>query len=329
MPVLISAHLSDGQTLDILADEIAISVDRLGALESGAANPTAREVSQLANALDVDPIHLFRASPSVLAQRANAEPGTALGPILDEIGSFLATYMEDLEPDVVEMPAGSVNGARATGEGWATRNAARGYRPRGADPLVDAVERELNVPVFIWPVPNAPLGATVDFNGVLGIWINSHDRPTSSQRFTLAHEVGHLLLGHATRGSIIIDREGDLERPGSQDEKFAHSCGSGILANRETLEAAWAGDPTPVSVAAVAAEIGASYAATLNLLRTHNLVDSTEHSQLSGTWVGQAFREAGRQDAYDAFEGGRGQRRVPPALPNAEYLKRDLAFLIP
>ena len=314
-----------GRTVDSLADSTGIPLERLNALQRGA-TPNVSEVGALADALSIDPVHLFRSAPSVLAQRSGTRTGLPLDDFLNEVDSYLAAYAHDVRPEInYAAPAGSLRGARRTGEGWARRHGTRTFQSGAEDALLEVIERELSIPVFIWPIREALLGATVDFDGVIGIWVNSWDQPGSAQRFTLAHELGHVLLRHVNdRRQLIVDRTGDIDRPGSFEEKAAGACGAGLLADAETLNSFWPGEVAPSSVAAVAAGIGASFAATLILLLHHGLITRADRETLSRGYVRTAFRDAGCADVYDEFERQRGRKRLSSYLPETDSLERAL-----
>src|SRR5690606_2966797 len=83
--------------------------------------------------------------------------------------------------------------ARIAGEKWAALHDLT-WQTGKPDPLIEQIENELGIPVLVYPVEGAPFGATLLLNGTVAIWVNSHDVPGSQQRFTLAHELGHILL---------------------------------------------------------------------------------------------------------------------------------------
>ena len=69
------------------------------------------------------------------------------------------------------------------------------------------VVTELGIPLLFRPLNNL-LGAVVAFNGgVRGIMITTQ-RDLHVQRFTLAHELGHVLLGHTLSLDETIDLAG-------------------------------------------------------------------------------------------------------------------------
>lgn len=324
--MLISEHLPDGaRALPALSERTEISLERLAELESGG-NPRMVEVARLAEGLNIDPIHLFRKAPSLKARRAGDGDGGQLPTFLDEVDSFLATYTPELRPSVEEaFPATRYNHARAAGNGWAERHGVREFT-LDHDPLLSAVERDLNIPVFVWPIEDAPAGATVDFSGALGIWVNSHDQSGARQRFTLAHEVAHILLKHVDSGSggVVVDFKTDIDTPESRDEKLAGACASAIVVDSEAVRSVWGDQGGMAEVAKIAATLGISYSASLVALKRDELIDTGEFERLSRVRARDAFSEAGELATYERYERQRGQRRMPDLLPNVEWLESAL-----
>ncbi len=126
--MLIRELLPRGQTLDQLSEVSDIPLDRLNALDSGTGNPSMREISALVEALDVEPTHLFRPAPTVLARRTGTDTGNTLGTLLNEIDAYLSAYEDAIRP-VIDFAASTkkTRGARKTGEGWGNRHNARAF----------------------------------------------------------------------------------------------------------------------------------------------------------------------------------------------------------
>jgi Zn-dependent peptidase ImmA (M78 family)/predicted secreted protein len=133
-------------------------------------------------------------------------------------------------------------------------------------------------------------------DGLLGFCIRGPDRPgvvistqrpLRIQRFTGAHELGHVYLGHTQSldGDEILTRGG----PTSDVEIAANSFASAFLLpkwllqlqarrqgwNRESMR-------NPAIVYQMALRVGASYEATCVALETHNIVDSATANELMG-----------------------------------------------
>lgn len=333
--MLIREHLPAHIDLERLASQTGIPEDRIAALADGHEDPYTHEIGDIASALAVDPVHLFRSSPVVLAQRSGALLAQGYQPLLIEFDLHVAVYGKDLVQTIPEaIPSNNAKGARRRGEGWSRTEGIMVYDHLGADPLIQAVEQKMGIPVLHWPIPGAPFGATVRFEGVVGIWVNTSGVPRSQQRFTLAHEVGHLLLGHV--GDLRVEPSEDLSSaarglPKAQatEESHAHHFASGTLGDYETVKQLWDGSATPESIASVAAQVGGSYDATINLLIAHFRREQAALEGARKAHVGQAYNKIGLRDVYRHFEDGRDDRRVPGNLPNGEALETRLRRALP
>ena len=327
LSVLIADHLQGGeQAFPELSRSIDISVERLVALQTGKASPILVEVATLADFLDVDPIHLFRSAPSVQARRTGEGDNPAVTRLLDEVDSFIATYAPELRPSVTSaFSARSRKHARAQGALWGSKNRTREFSPLN-DPLLEVVEDSMQIPVVFWPISNAPAGSTVDFTGTIGIWINSHGQSGARQRFTLAHEIAHILLRHVDTGSgsVVVDFQRDIDSPSSENEALAGACASEILLDKSTIKKLWQNDKSPAAVASVAANVGMSYQATLIGLEREGYITRAERDVLDEVRVKDAFEAAGAAETYFHFESQRNQRRLPGNLPSVEHLNRVL-----
>ncbi len=330
--MLIREHLEPGGlTLEGVSSSTGISVDRLARLEEGAV-PSPVEMAALADALNVDPIHLFRRRPLVVAQRSTeGSMSSDYVGLVDALDLHIATYVEE-EP-AQEFTAFSTNrlaGARRAGEGWATGADIRTFTIDAPDPMVTYIEETMKIPVLFWPVPDAPFGATVRLDGWFAIWVNSSGVQGSQQRFTLAHEVGHLILDHNTDSHVepsrTVDESVDSGPPQKRRlEQQAQAFASGALASRETIEQRWSGETTPAAVAVLAARLGASYTATVNVMNHHRFIEGEEAADLKAARVWHAYAEAGRSEIYRWFADQADRRRVPSMLMEGDRLERSLA----
>lgn len=325
--MLIREHLPAHVDLDHLSSQTGIPEDRIRALAEGREEPYTHEIGDLAVALSVDPVHLFRSSPLVLAQRSGTDLARGYQPLLVEFDLHVAVYGEGLAQEIpAAIPSNSGRGARRLGEGWPVRAGVREYDYTRDDPLIEAVEQKMGIPVLYWPIPGAPFGATVRFEGVVGIWVNTAGVPRSQQRFTLAHEVGHLLLGHV--GDLRVEPSENMASVGrglpqaeAKEESHAHHFASGTLGDYETVKGLWDGAARPESIAYVAAHVGGSYDATVNLLKEHFPRERNVLEEARGAPVRLAYYKAGLEDVYNHFEEGRDARRMPGNLANKEALE--------
>ena len=168
-----------------------------------------------------------------------------------------------------------------------------------------------------------------EFGSAFAIWVNSSDVPWTQQRFTLAHEVGHLLLGHVSE--ILVEPSTDAAdaverapRPRKAKETNANAFASGALSDYETLDREWDRDPSPAGVARLAASLGMSFSAMVNALRDHFPAFRGDLPDPSVTPVRHAYDSAGLPDTYYWFESLRNQKRLSPLISRSEILARVL-----
>lgn len=140
-------------------------------------------------------------------------------------------------------------------------------------------------------------GGTASTTGVL---VNSN-HPTSKQRYTAAHELGHHHLGHGTcfdPETDVVEQWGNGPLP--QREKAAEAFASWFLMPqplvRGTLDRLALSSHDPLDVYALSLRIGASYRATVQRLQTLQFISvgqaralarvrpATLKRQLAGRW---------------------------------------------
>jgi transcriptional regulator with XRE-family HTH domain len=318
-----------------LSDRSGIPLERIQQLLENQDDPSIYELGEIADVLAVNPSYLIRPRPSVVARRESGVDNTAMDTLLERFDLHVEAYSVELaQPEVNDaFPANNTWGARASGKGWAARHDVVWSGTEESDPLIDAVENELRVPVLVWPVPEAPFGATLRLNDDLAVWINSYDVPGSQQRFTLAHEVGHILLRHADTTHVEPTTTPErAPRVGSPDrrerEEHANAFAGGVLYDHERITAHWDGDASPESVAHVAANLGISFAAALVGMKIHlkkdvHGIDATART----VQPHEAFRSAGYGEYVDWYVDLIGRRRVPAILPHSDLLKVALDSL--
>ena len=169
---------------------------------------------------------------------------------------------------------------RATGE--AARILARfPNRNRTSFDIIGAVT-DMNIPLLFRPLENL-LGTVVAIGDVRGIMITTK-RELHVQRFTLAHELGHMLLGHQLsldRTIEISGRNAPASRP--TEELAADTFASELLGPKQlVLESArrqgWNKQKLhrPDHIYQLSLRLGISYEATCWALVTSNVLSRAE-----------------------------------------------------
>lgn len=315
-----------------VSEQTGIPVDRLERLFAGSEVPNLLEIGEIADALSINPMYLARTRPSIAAHRDSGVDDANLNDLLERFDYHVAAYRQELsqEPVAEAFPAKRSWGARTHGEKWAQRNVVEWHGHESPDPLIQAIEDRLRIPILIWPVPSAPFGATLRLHNTLAIWVNSHNVPASQQRFTLAHELGHIMLRHVEQSRIEQARSPDeASSVGSKAqqtlEEHANAFAGGVLYDYGRVSQFWDGNASPISVARIAAGLGISYdaasvAMSIHLKRQVQGIRDTARQ----TSAAEAFEHANASPLFDWFEQLRGRRRVPAVIEHSDLLRQSL-----
>lgn len=151
---------------------------------------------------------------------------------------------------------------------------ALGLAPAGPIDVLDVAERRAKVPVAVAPLPDAIAGCCWRDGARTLLWVNGA-QALVRQRFTLAHELGHVRLGHG--GTIPPDSvavlAGDTRDP---REVQANAFAAELLAPRAGVQEMVEGEPGLDAVAAIAGRYGISTLAALYRLVTLRLTTRPE-----------------------------------------------------
>ncbi len=201
-----------------LAARVGLDPTAISKIENGKRAIKAVELTRIAEALKVSPLALLEDDPVLsnlpLAAR-RAGPSIASGGAyqrllsLSELHVVLAGAGIPTSPNLAGVPD-------VTGLSWldgATRLADWAVRDLRVEPgdqrlgaLATVIEGKLKIDVLIEPYPDDALsGAAITHRSFPLIFVNS-EFPQPRSLFTLAHELGHVLAGHAD-DSITLDRE--------------------------------------------------------------------------------------------------------------------------
>jgi Zn-dependent peptidase ImmA (M78 family)/transcriptional regulator with XRE-family HTH domain len=220
-----------------LAARVGLDPTVISKIENGKRAIKAVELTRIAEALKVSPLALLEDDPVLsdlpLAAR-RAGPSIARGGAyqrllsLSELHVVLAGAGIPTSPNLAGVPD-------VTGLSWldgATRLADWAVGELPVEPgdqrlsaLATAIEGKLKIDVLIEPYPDDALsGAAITHRSFPLIFVNS-EFPQPRSLFTLAHELGHVLAGHAD-DSITLDRE----LSGSTDaERMANAFAASYL----------------------------------------------------------------------------------------------------
>jgi len=135
--------------------------------------------------------------------------------------------------------------------------------------ILTIVEGRLGVPVALAALPEGIAGCCWRHGADAVLWVNGLQAPVR-QRFTLAHELGHLRCGHD--GTMAVDTFATLAGQTTDSREVqANAFAAELLAPAGGVRAMLAGQPTLEDVVLVAARFGISTIAALYRLNTLGL----------------------------------------------------------
>jgi Zn-dependent peptidase ImmA (M78 family)/transcriptional regulator with XRE-family HTH domain len=262
-----------------LAVRVGLDPTAISKIENGKRAIKAVELARIAQALKVSPLALLEDDPilsnlPIAARRAGTSiaRGEAYQRLLSlsELHVVLAGAGIPTSPNLASAPdvAGFswLEGATRLAD-WAIgelRVGLEGDQRIGA--LANAIEGKLKIDVLIEPYPDDVLsGAAITHRSFPLIFVNS-EFPQPRSLFTLAHELGHVLAGHA-EDPITLDRE----LSGSTDaERMANAFAASYLMPEDDIRKEINDRGRRVSTLAyLAYMLGVSYESLI--YRLHNL----------------------------------------------------------
>jgi Zn-dependent peptidase ImmA (M78 family) len=138
--------------------------------------------------------------------------------------------------------------------------------------LLELVEDDLGIPVVVMSLPQDLAGWCWREDAVTVLWVNG-EHAVVRQRFTLAHELGHVRCGH---DATLVDTVDTLRAPKGTREVEANAFAAGLLAPKDGVAAMVGGEPTLEDVVRIADHFGISTIAALYRLGTLGLTRRQE-----------------------------------------------------
>lgn len=205
---LVRARMAAGLSMSALASEVGVSANAIKKYEHGDNMPTSGNLLKLAKALDVRTEYFFRPAKVELEGVEYRKRANTPQKLLDQINGDVMDQAErwaellDMYPDSIKpvpefaLPNGLPNQVTYDDiEGVA--NLVRDQWAIGLNPIPDLVDTLESKGVMII---STDVESKKKFDGLAGnigntpvVVISSH-QPGDRQRFTLAHELGHLVL---------------------------------------------------------------------------------------------------------------------------------------
>jgi len=148
--------------------------------------------------------------------------------------------------------------------------AALGLSPTGPIPcILTTIEVDAATPVVICRLPDGIAGCVTPTDDGPIVWVNGTQFP-ARQRFTLAHELGHIRCGHD--GRLAVDTFETLSGVTTDSREIqANAFAAEFLAPAEGVRAMVTAEPTLETIVQVAARFGLSTIAALYRLNTLGL----------------------------------------------------------
>lgn len=196
------ARLMRGYSLRELSQEMddAVSHVALSKYEDGAMRPSGRALAALCSALGVSPDALFRPTSVVVSkvsfrkQKAFGEKNAAA--LIEQVRAYLENYLETEEILGEHLQYKRPNLTKNS-DARTVAGALRGLWGLGLEPIADMTEllEKNGIRVIEVSEPSDRFdGCQLQEMPVI-VMNGRPDRPVTRKRFTLAHELGHLVLG--------------------------------------------------------------------------------------------------------------------------------------
>ncbi len=276
-----------------LASEVGLDRSAVTKIERGERRVSALELVALGRALDVPLAWLLSDPPhAVLSRRRDPARGGSTGR-LDHLIERCARDVEMLrERDLLAAPPDQVR-LPAIGSPAEAADAAAKVREHlgvGFEPLHDlvATAEALGLLAFVLDVQDPDEGAYVALED-WGVAVVNGDAPSGRRRFTLAHEIGHHVLGDA----CAIDGPARTEAREQVVDAFAVHLLLPLPATRRRWEALSGRDRPREAALRLAIEYRLSWSALIPQLERAGVIDGADASGL--------LREEPRSGDYRAL----------------------------
>ncbi|WP_239405960.1 ImmA/IrrE family metallo-endopeptidase [Frankia sp. Cj3] len=180
--------------------------------------------------------------------------------------------------------------------------------------LADFCEQKLGIDVAVEPLPAGLDGLSVS-RGNYRLALVSSAIPATRQRYTLAHEVGHLAAGdtHGDTNGITIDE--DLYGRHSREETRANSFAAAFLMPETSLRRSLGhAGPTELSIGAMLGQFRVSLDALAFRLHNVELVNAAGRDRVRQMSARRLVLMTGRAEEYQRQLQSIGARRLPTGL---------------
>jgi Zn-dependent peptidase ImmA (M78 family)/transcriptional regulator with XRE-family HTH domain len=306
---------------DVLAARIGRDRSAISRLENGERNVSAFELAEIAEALGSTVRELLGRQSPPAAMAVAHRVDTAAVPEHLEAARARARRLFELEalldhleftgpsrPALPDVPIPTTGTASVQGRVLA--ETLRNTLELGAEPIPDLpewLEGRVGVDVVLEPMPDEVAGLCVVVGGTALAMANS-SFPLGRQRFTLAHELCHVLCGDPEE----VRAECDLDEDWTSEETRASSFARHLLLPRAAIERRIAKDPTDRDVLALMYTYGISFRALLIQLHDFQIIDEHRRQTLIAAGPGRlSYMNGFRSEWTRAYRTCLGERRAP------------------
>ena len=202
-----------------LAERLPVSDQTVSKYEREESLPDSARLMEIADALDIDLSYFLRAprvdtiEPAYRTERSRSMKVKETDALIERIRDWLERYLEvesilHVDDLSFEWPEEVPYDVASTGDIEAAALALRDAWKIGRDPIENLTERleEKSLRVGCLEAPEAFDACAFEaaVNGGIPVIVFNRDRPGDRQRFTIAHELGHLVLD--VRGGLNVEK---------------------------------------------------------------------------------------------------------------------------